>query len=431
MQRERLTPDRIRRFTCPPESKQAFVFDTEAPRLAVRTTHAGAKSFIFEAKLNRQTIRITIGDVRAWNIDDARAEARRLQTLVDRGIDPRELAKEKAEAKTAEEAAKREADIRQRFTLKALCLAYVDHLKSKEKIKTARDAKSAFNVHVFKAWPNIAALPVKEVTANQIATIIRRVRESGKERTAGILRNYLTAAYNAARRAPFDSGMSSNLIEFGITSNPAEIVPTIPVNRGTRALSPEELQVYMEHLGDDGIGQALRVALLSGGQRMAQLLRAKTGDFDATTGTLRLWDGKGKRLIAREHLLPLGPKAKTIVKTLAKQQSRTNDPLFATSARLVGNRISEISKNMDGEPFDLRDIRRTCETMLAAIKVNKDTRAQLLSHGLSGVQNAHYDRHDYIDEKQNAMVIWERRLDKIATGRKSGNVVQLERKANR
>jgi hypothetical protein len=69
--------------------------------------------------------------------------------------------------------------------------------------------------------------------------------------------------------------------------------------------------------------------------------------------------------------------------------------------------------------------------MLAAIKVNKDTRAQLLSHGLSGVQNAHYDRHDYIDEKQNAMVIWERRLDKIATGRKSGNVVQLERKANR
>lgn len=90
MQRERLTPDRIRRFTCPEGVKQAFMWDTEAPRLAVRVTTTGAKSFVFETKLHRQTIRITIGDSRAWNIEDARAEARRLQTLVDQDIDPRQ-----------------------------------------------------------------------------------------------------------------------------------------------------------------------------------------------------------------------------------------------------------------------------------------------------------------------------------------------------
>src|SRR5574337_254395 len=89
MQRERLTPDRIRRFSCPVAVKQTFLWDTEAPRLAVRAT-AGAKSFIFEAKLNRQTIRRTIGDVRAWTLEDARAEARRLQTLIDQGTDPRQ-----------------------------------------------------------------------------------------------------------------------------------------------------------------------------------------------------------------------------------------------------------------------------------------------------------------------------------------------------
>jgi len=77
MQRERLTPERIRRFTCPEGTKQVFLWDSEAPRLAVRAT-AGAKSYIFESKLNRQTIRVTIGDVRAWNLDDARTEARRL-----------------------------------------------------------------------------------------------------------------------------------------------------------------------------------------------------------------------------------------------------------------------------------------------------------------------------------------------------------------
>ena len=105
MQRERLTPERIRRFTCPEGTKQVFLWDTLAPRLAVRAT-AGAKAFIFESKLNRRTLRATIGDVRAWNIDDARTEARRLQTLVDQGIDPRE---QKAERIAAAEAKREEA----------------------------------------------------------------------------------------------------------------------------------------------------------------------------------------------------------------------------------------------------------------------------------------------------------------------------------
>lgn len=55
----------------------------------------------------------------------------------------------------------------------------------------------------------------------------------------------------------------------------------------------------------------------------------------------------------------------------------------------------------------LRDIRRTVETQLASIGVTKDIRAQLLSHGLSGVQAAHYDRYEYMNEKHAALVTWE------------------------
>ena len=66
MQRERLTPARIARFTCPPDKDQDFLWDTEAQRLAVRATRAGAKTFVFEKKLNRDNIRKRIGDVAAW-----------------------------------------------------------------------------------------------------------------------------------------------------------------------------------------------------------------------------------------------------------------------------------------------------------------------------------------------------------------------------
>ena len=109
MNRERLTPDRIRRLTLPAGVAQSFLWDTDAPRLAVRVT-AGAKSFIFEAKLNRQTVRVTIGDVRAWTLSAARDEARRLQTMIDQGIDPRQEKRDRiaeAEAKRAADEAKR------------------------------------------------------------------------------------------------------------------------------------------------------------------------------------------------------------------------------------------------------------------------------------------------------------------------------------
>lgn len=437
MQRERLTPDRIRRFICPADSKQVFLWDTDAPRLAVRAT-AGAKSFIFEAKLNRQTIRRTIGDVRAWSLDAARAEARRLQTLIDQGIDPRELDKEKAEAKAAAKAAKestkRRAEERSRYTLRALCEAYTSALEHAGKDKSAAATRSSFKCHVFSN-AEVAATPAMEVTARQVAALVRKVRDDGKERAAGILRSYLCAAFNAAKRAPYDSALPAALIPFGIEHNPVDTIPAISVQRGDRTLTADELRDYVAALGNELPDVALRLALLAGGQRMAQLLRAKVTDYIPNTATLRLWDSKGKRQTAREHLLPLAPKAAALVAALVERaKAKESTWLFSTHGKVPmtfttpGKRAAEISAAMGGEPFDLRDIRRTVETMLTSkdVGVHKDIRAQLLSHGISGVQSAHYDRHDYFDEKSAALLAWEARLEVIQTGKPAvTNVVEL------
>ena len=90
-ERQHLTVGTIDRLSCPPGKQQAFMRDSEVPALRVRVTAAGAKSFVFESKLNRQTIRRTIGDVRTWTIEQARAEARRLAVVLDGGQDPREI----------------------------------------------------------------------------------------------------------------------------------------------------------------------------------------------------------------------------------------------------------------------------------------------------------------------------------------------------
>ena len=329
MQRERLTPERIRRFTLPEGSAQAFLWDTEAPRLAVRAT-AGAKSFIFESKLDRRTLRVTIGDVRAWNLDDARTEARRLQTEIDQGNDPRQQKAERiaaAEAKrAAAEAAKAEADRQARYTLRALCDGYLSALERAGKGKSAAGARSLFKCHIDQDTAN---KPARAVTAHEVAALVRRVREAGKERAAGVLRSYLSAAFNAAKRAPFDSALPADLIPFGIEHNPVDATPAIAVQRGDRTLS-----------------------------------------------------------------------------------------------------AAEVCAGIGGEPFNVRDIRRTVETMLAALGISKDTRAQLLSHGISGVQAAHYDRHSYADEKRAALVAWEARLEAIRQAERApSNVVRLGQRA--
>lgn len=145
-----------------------------------------------------------------------------------------------------------------------------------------------------------------------------------------MLRSYLSAAFNAARKVPFDAKLPSSLIPYEVESNPVEPIATIPVNRGERTLSADELKTYMAPHSEESIADlALQLALFSGGQRMAQLLRAKVSDYDQETETLRLWDKKGKRITPREHLLPLAPKGAAIVeKLLAMAKKKKSDLLF-------------------------------------------------------------------------------------------------------
>jgi hypothetical protein len=47
---------------------------------------------------------------------------------------------------------------------------------------------------------------------------------------------------------------------------------------------------------------------------------------------------------------------------------------------------------------------------MAALKISRDVRAQLQSHGLGGVQARHYDRHSYFAEKKQALQKWAKHL---------------------
>jgi hypothetical protein len=90
---------------------------------------------------------------------------------------------------------------------------------------------------VFDTFPEIAATPAREVTALQIAAMVRQTREAGRERAAGVLRSYLSAAFTAGKKAPFDASLPAALIPFEIQRNPVDSIPAIAVRAGKRTLT--------------------------------------------------------------------------------------------------------------------------------------------------------------------------------------------------
>lgn len=419
-----------------------------------KASRAGTVSCVFRYAVNRRGVDMPLGLFDATgktglSLAEARAKAGELSRLIQEGIpDPKAHLEEQARREiaaavasrqaleAASAAASREAIERDRYTLQALTSAYIAHLERQGKTGTAKDVRSLFKVHLLEAAPALAAKPARDVTKTDLATRIREVRESGAVRTAGKLRSYLSAAFAMAARAVDDTAIPAAMIAFRVEANPVAGILAIPVKASERTLSRAELRAFLAKLNDNLTDRALRVLLFSGGQRAEQLLRARVSDYDPATATLRLWDPKGRRQQPREHRLPLGPVAAAMVAPLVdrarQEQPDAADPsLFANgeaslSRTTLSHRVNNLSMEMGGPSFILRDLRRTVETEMAALGFSVDLRAQLLSHGISGVQARHYDRHSYVNEKRAALGRWEQHLE----GEERGTVVPMRRVAH-
>lgn len=95
------TAGQVAALTCSTELQETYLWDSTQPGLGLRARASGSKTYIFQRRLNGNTIKISIGSPDDWDIDQARAEVRRLGVLIDNGQDPRQEAKDRQTANTA------------------------------------------------------------------------------------------------------------------------------------------------------------------------------------------------------------------------------------------------------------------------------------------------------------------------------------------
>ena len=194
--RVRLSAGRVDAFTCPAGKSQAFLWDTEAPALALRVTPTGRKTYVFESRLHGDTIRVTIGTAADWPIEKARGEAQRLKVLVDSGTDPREIERQQQAAQAADKAAaaaKLKADKTAALTVGEVWgdyiekrrpfwgeLHYRDHI-DKAKAGGLPSGRRGGGKQLTKPGPLAALMPLALKDLDQ-ATIERWAADEGKTR---------------------------------------------------------------------------------------------------------------------------------------------------------------------------------------------------------------------------------------------------------
>ena len=277
------TAGRVSGFKCPPEKKQAFLWDATAPGLGLRATPAGKPAYVFQSVYQGKDLRITIGSPAAWSIPDAQAKARELQRLIDEGKDPRDLKREAIAAqvkKQAAAAAKVEADKAAAMTVGEVWPLYLENGRPKRKdawkprYRADLEAMAAPGGEPKKRGQGITrqgplhpllALPLARVNEDTLKIWYDREAVAGKHQAARALMMFRGFLRWCAARPEYREMTDRD------AGKAAAIVENLPSNtRRTDALDAAQVPgwwVGVEQLSNRTASAYLRALLLTGARR--------------------------------------------------------------------------------------------------------------------------------------------------------------------
>ncbi len=382
--------------------------------LQARVDTLGAVALYYRCKVDGQEARVRIGAFdpssppralglsKAGGLSLAGARAKAVELALQHhghresgglAAQRRELAVQRKQRKAVAESLKAQ-------TVEALFTAYADLLKQREKVD-ARDAELTLK-RFLAGNETLAAKPAHAATAADFVTGLRKLHEAGKVREPGKVRSYAHAAFRTAMMARTDPEIPVAFEAFNVVANPLATIRATPARADKRPMSAAELRTFwaIAQATEGAAGALMKLHILTGGQRIAQLLRLQREDVHAQYVVLR--DAKGRRTEARRHAVPLLDDARNALEiftgapdvfTIGK---RVVSPvtLYQLEVEAVGDQI---------EGFEPKRLRSGIETALASLGIGREIRAQLQSHGLGGVQDRHYDDHDYMPEKRAAL----------------------------
>jgi len=394
-QPKELTAGLIERLQCPAGKAQAFLRDTKAPALRVRVTPSGAKAFVFEAKLNRDTVRRTIGDVRSWTIEGARAEANRLRVLVDSGHDPRELERQREVEREARKAATAAGAV----TVEDAWKVYLEERRPHWGERHYAD---------HKALSRVGGEPAKRGTRGRGKTVAGPIRSllvlPLRELDSAAIERW--AAKEAMTR-PTQARLALRMLKAFLGwcadhpvyrqalagENPAkskkarEVLGKAGVKQD--ALLREQLPAWFEaarNLGNPAAAAYLQVLLLTGA-RPGEVLALQWEDVNTKWKGLTIRDK-----VEGERVIPLTPYVSQLLHGLPRRNEWVFSSRTAADGRLTipRNFHSGACRVAGIEGLTLHGLRRSFKSLTEWLEIPAGVVAQIMGHKPSATAEKHY-----------------------------------------
>ena len=236
---------------------------------------------------------------------------------------------------------------------------------------------------------------------------MEKISDSGRDVSANRVLAHLSAFFNWAVRR--------DVIETNPASNVARTVKEVGRER---FLSDEEIKLFWQAC--DRVGQpfgALFKVMLLTGQRRSEVAGMTDAEIDGT-----MWSLEGSRTKnGRAHTVPLSgavldllnsvvryPRSPFIFTTTGKTPVSGFSKSFSTLCAAMLELGQGSSPPIDIVPWRLHDLRRTCATGLASLRVPVRVTEAALNHvsGTGGGIVAVYQKHDFADERREALDAW-------------------------
>ncbi|BBN53309.1 integrase [Pseudomonas chlororaphis subsp. aurantiaca] len=388
-----------------PGDKEYSVSDGRTARgegvLVLRVRPNGTKEFYFQRRISGSKSKKKLGTWPTLGLSAAR-----------------DLAREEKEALVSS------------GTLQQLLDDYVAKLKG-ENAASADDVEWSLKHYVTEPFPELAKRPACLIGPGDIRDIISKMIAGGITTYCNRVRSQLHAAFQVGLEQEYNPrSYNEDDVKYGLKSNPVASVPVQAdwESAGDRALSTTELailwQLLPEHLSLV-TAELLKFLIASAGQRPEQVLATERRQYLEDHMIIRNKKGKKKgKAIEGEKSLHVVPFNKLMLESLKVMNEVNELSVYPFEGKADGKSLHTQSlsravtklynrhvEKFNG-PFTLRDIRRTCKTLMGVAGINKEMKDRVQGHAFGDVGSKHYDRYSYFKEKRQALQRWSTWLQK-------------------
>ena len=398
MSRVSFTAKRVSEFGCPEGRAQAFLWDEGVAGLGLRATANGAKAYIFQSVLGGKTLRSTIGSPSNWSIKDAQAEARRLQTLIDKGVDPRQakveqIARDQSQRQSAKTKRLQDSvmvsevwaeylkDRRPRWSERS----YSDHVRLSslggvERLRAAGVTKPG-------VLSSIMMLKLSDLTSERLTLWLDRESKTRPTSTAQAFRllrafiRWCAEHHDYKAIVPLDSYRAGKVRE------------AVPVSRPREGdcLQREQLPAWfraVREIGNPVISAYLQGLVLTGARR-EELGALRWTDVDFKWNTLAIGDK-----VEGDRDIPLTPYLSQLLRELPRQNEWVFSSKTARDGRLVEPTIAhrKALKQAGLPHVSVHGLRRSFGTLAEWVEMPTGVVEQIMGHKPSAIAEKHYRR---------------------------------------